>query len=78
MTAPVRSAGHRVTVPDRDTTGTEIVQYLGTELGKTIVQRFVMSGLSIRWMLVETLFLRRLTIQIQLNNVRPYGHYKEI
>jgi 2-methylcitrate dehydratase PrpD len=66
-----------VTVPDMDTY-TEVAQHLGTELGTTPVQRLATSGWSIRWMLAETLLLGRPTIRVQLNNVRPYGYYKDI
>jgi 2-methylcitrate dehydratase PrpD len=66
-----------VTVPDMDTY-TEVAQHLGAELGTTPVQRLATSGWSIRWMLAETLLLGCPTIRVQLNNVRPYGHFKDI
>jgi 2-methylcitrate dehydratase PrpD len=53
-------------------------QNLGTELGTTPLQRLGTSGWSLRWLLAETLVVGRPTIRTQLNNIRPYGRYREI
>ncbi len=50
----------------------------GTELGATPEQRLGSSGWSARWMIAETLVVGKPTIRTQLNNIRPYGAYREI
>jgi 2-methylcitrate dehydratase PrpD len=51
---------------------------LGTELGETPIQRLGTSGWSAQWILAEVIVAGKPTIDVQLNNIRPYGRYREI
>ena len=51
---------------------------LGTMLGETPEQRLGTSGWSAQWLIAETILLGKPTIDVQLNNIRPYGRYREI
>jgi 2-methylcitrate dehydratase PrpD len=53
-------------------------QLLGTMLGRTPAQRLASAGWSRRWMVALCLVLGAGGIREQLNNVRPYGRYREI
>jgi|GEM_PF-1862620 len=53
-------------------------QNLGTQLGETPEQRLGTSGWSLQWMVAEALVVGIPGIREQLNNIRPYGKYKEI
>jgi 2-methylcitrate dehydratase PrpD len=86
-TALALKARHRFQSPDIESVTvevnhlhgyTEMTQNLGTALGTTPTQRLGSSGWSLSWMLAETLVVGRPTIRVQLNNVRPYGRYREI
>ena len=50
----------------------------GTMLGETPEQRLGTSGWSAPWLIAETIVLGKPTIDVQLNNIRPYGRYREI
>ena len=50
----------------------------GTELGSSPEQRLGSSGWSARWMVAEALVVGKPSIRNQLNNIRPYGMYREI
>ncbi|MEM3040840.1 MAG: MmgE/PrpD family protein, partial [Nitrososphaerota archaeon] len=51
---------------------------LGVMLGETPEQRLGTSGWSAQWLIAETILLGKPTIDVQLNNIRPYGRYREI
>ena len=53
-------------------------QNKGTCLGRTPAQRLGTSGWSLQWMVAEALVVGMPGIRTQLNNIRPYGKYKEI
>jgi len=53
-------------------------QIHGTELGATPEQRLGSAGWSRRWMVALCLVLGEGGIRAQLNNIRPYGRYREI
>ena len=53
-------------------------QILGVELGDTPEQRLGSSGWSMQWMIAEALVIGMPGIREQLNNIKPYGRYKEI
>ena len=51
---------------------------LGTMLGETPEQRLGSSGWSAQWLIAEIIVVGKPTIDVQLNNIRPYGRYREI
>ena len=53
-------------------------QNLGIQLGNTPEQRLGTSGWSLQWMVAEALVVGMPGIREQLDNIRPYGKYKEI
>jgi 2-methylcitrate dehydratase PrpD len=56
----------------------ESAQNRGAELGDTPEQRLGTSGWSLEWMVAEALVVGLPGIREQLNNIRPYGSYREI
>jgi 2-methylcitrate dehydratase PrpD len=50
----------------------------GTMLGETPLQRLGTSGWSAQWILAEVIVVGKPTIDVQLNNIRPYGQYQAI
>lgn len=56
----------------------QAAQNLGKEMGLTPEQRLGTSGWSMQWMVAEALVVGIPGIREQLNNIRPYGRYKEI
>ena len=53
-------------------------QNLGIKLGNTPEQRLGTSGWSLQWMVAEALVVGMPGIREQLDNIRPYGRYREI